>query len=88
MCLGLAAALVLGALIKNIVIRGLVRLTALAFCAFDQSRNNKNGLVPYPLTLHLSWLLQRLLSCFFTLFAFSKGKQGLLSMLILSSLFP
>jgi len=35
MCLGLAAALVLGALIENIVILGLVRLTARAFCAVD-----------------------------------------------------
>jgi hypothetical protein len=36
MCLGLAAALVRGALIKNIVVQGLVGLTANAFCAFDQ----------------------------------------------------
>jgi hypothetical protein len=36
MCLVLAAALVLGALIENIVILGLVRLTAHAFCAIDQ----------------------------------------------------
>jgi len=36
MCLGLAAALVLGALIENIVILALVRLTARVFCAIDQ----------------------------------------------------
>jgi hypothetical protein len=36
MCLGLAAALVLEALIKNIVILGLVRLTAHAFWAVEQ----------------------------------------------------
>jgi len=35
MCLGLAAALFLRALIENIVILGLMRLTARAFCAVD-----------------------------------------------------
>jgi len=36
MYLGLAAALFLGALIENIFILGLVRLTAGAFCAVDE----------------------------------------------------